>query len=54
MHLIYNEMIALYVMFTWPMYSRIHLGKEVTPSVDDFKGQISRAIEEAREDWKNK
>lgn len=46
--------LALYVMFLWPMYSRIHLDKEVTPSIGDFKNQISRSIEEAREDWKNK
>lgn len=46
--------LALYVMFLWPMYSRIVLDKEVTPSVNDFKKQISDSVQQAREDWKNK
>lgn len=46
--------LALYVMFLWPMYSKIHLNKEVTPTVSDFKKQISDSVQEAREDWKKK
>lgn len=44
--------LALYVMFMWPAYSRIVLGEEVTPSVDDFKNQIREAVDEARKDWR--
>jgi len=44
-------LLALYVLLVWPMYSRIHLGEEVEPSIDDFKNQLSSAVEKAREDW---
>ena len=47
-------LLALYVMFMWPAYSRIVLGEEVTPSVGDFKNQIREAVDEAREDWRKK
>ncbi len=47
-------LLALYVMFVWPTYSRIVLDKEVTPNVGDFKNQIREAVDEAREDWRTR